>query len=187
MTPEGQGPTGRAPEGQGKEASQYQYDQPPAQEQAKDSGNAQTELGAEIGQIGDLLKAVDTGTRSGVEIEKAVVTQGRAGEKNISLEWVGVKLPGGRSANFIVRTAPGNTLEVLIEQRSYKKAYTGSGTVTTQVLPVAPAGTQGKLVARDTTTGESLEQPWQWIRLGGDSDLPGLWEKIKKFFWKPGA
>jgi hypothetical protein len=174
-------------EGQEKEAPKYQYAQPQGQEQAqgRDSGNAQTELGVEIGQIGDVSKAADTGKKSGVEVAEAVATQGRAGEKNISIEWVDVRLPGGLSANYIVRTAPGNSLEVLVEQRSYKKTYTGSGTITTQVLPIAPIGTRGKLVARDTTTGESLEQPWRWVPLGSDVDLSGLWEKIKKFFWKP--
>jgi hypothetical protein len=183
----GPGVGGQGVDGQGKEAPKYQEAQPPGQEQSQKSGNQNqnlgNQLGNDIGQIGDLSKDADTDKQSGVELAKAVGTQGRAGEKNISIAWVDVRLPGGLSANFVVRTAPGNSLEVLVEQRSYKKTYTGSGAITTQVLPIAPIGTSGKLIARDTTTGESLEQPWQWVHLGG-ADLPGLWEKIKKFFWK---
>jgi hypothetical protein len=52
----------------------------------------------------------------------------------------------------------------------------------TKVLPVAPIGTKGTIIARDTTTAEMLEQPFSWIDI--DSCGSGLWAMIKRLFWK---
>jgi hypothetical protein len=92
-------------------------------------------------------------------------------------------MPYGYSAHFIVKTAPGNTLEVTMQQLGYKKNFTGTGAVQTQLIPLAPIGTKGKVMARDTTTGETYEQPWTWILTGGFGGL-GLWAMIKKLFVK---
>ena len=123
--------------------------------------------------------------KSGFELGEVTATAGRAGESNLAIEkfnvWAGNNLPCG----FKVTTLPGNGLEIVIEQLAYKKTYTGTGAVTTQVCPVAPIGTKGKITVRDTTTGETLEQPWTWHLLGRSVGL-GLWEAIKRLIWKSG-
>ncbi len=54
------------------------------------------------------------------------------------------------------------------------KTYAGDSRIHTDVLPVVPIGTRGKLLARDTTTGETLEQPWLWGPIGS----PSLWDRL---------
>jgi hypothetical protein len=122
----------------------------------------------------------------GFSAEPQTVTAGRDGARNLSLEWITVWLEGGRSARFVVRTATGNELQVHMEQLAYRKSETGVTQVNTQPVPVAPIGTKGKLVARDMTTGEILEQPWTWILLGGGGGggAGSLWDFIKRLFWK---
>jgi len=134
--------------------------------------------------IGDSIAAEETATKqsSGVELEEAIVTAGRAGERNITIEkfwvWVDGHLPGG----FNVGTRPGHVLEVMLEQRSYRKSYSGTGSLKTGLMPIAPIGTKGRLVVTDVTTGETLEQPWVWYRIGGGGW--GLWRAIKRLLWK---
>jgi hypothetical protein len=70
-----------------------------------------------------------------------------------------------------------------LEQLSYRRVHNGSGALTTQVIPVAPIGTKGKVVVRDTTTGETVEQPWTWHVSGQGSSR--LWQLIKNMLFKP--
>jgi hypothetical protein len=124
--------------------------------------------------------------KSAFKAEAAIVTLGRAKEKNIQVKWIDVPLGNSISCRFEIRTAGGNALEATIEQRAYRQTYSGSGAINTQPVPVAPVGTKGKLIVRDTTTGESFEQPWTWYAMGGGSRL-SLWEAIKRLFWKSKA
>src|SRR5262249_26448780 len=99
--------------------------------------------------------------------EEAVVTVGRAGEKNITFEMFWVNVGGHLPCGFNVRTLPGNHLEVTLEQLAYKRLHTGQGALTTQIVPVAPIGTKGRMIVVDTTTGEKVEKPWTWVPIGG--------------------
>jgi hypothetical protein len=117
----------------------------------------------------------------GLRMEEAVVTAGRAGENHITVEKFWVEVEGNLPAGFNVATLEGHGLEVVIEQRAYRRTYTGTGALRTGLTPVAPIGTRGKLLVTDTTTGETLEQPWTWYSRGGVS---GLWAVIKRLFWK---
>jgi hypothetical protein len=56
------------------------------------------------------------------------------------------------------------------------------GTVETGLTPIVPAGTKGRLIARDTTTDERVEKPWTWHARGGVG--AGLWTLIKRLIWK---
>jgi hypothetical protein len=108
---------------------------------------------------------------------------GKAGTTNISWLWTEIPLDGYNSGRYTFHTSPSNTLEVTIQQLSYRQTFTGNGTVTTEFIPRAPIGTKGKVIARDTVTGETLEVPYKWIPMYG---LSGLWQTIKKLFWKFG-
>lgn len=110
-------------------------------------------------------------------IAEATVTEGKSGARNIRVEWIRVSLPNGRPCKFAVTTAAGNALEVSMEQKSYRRAYQGTSSLQTDITPIAPHGTTGKLVVHDLTTGETLEQPWVW-----QSGLGGLWALIKRLF-----
>jgi len=73
-----------------------------------------------------------------------------------------------------------------MQQAAYSKTLSGTGVVHTPITPIAPIGTKGKLIIRDVATGETLERPWTWVSLGGGGGL-GLWEAIKRLFWKPSS
>jgi hypothetical protein len=128
------------------------------------------------------VTATSSKKASGLQMEEAVVTAGRAGEKNITLEKFWVEVDGHLPCGFNVGTLEGHGLEVLIEQRSYRRTYTGTGALKTGLCPIAPIGTKGRILVTDTTTGETLEQPWTWYlyRRG----FSGLWRFIKGLFWK---
>jgi hypothetical protein len=134
--------------------------------------------------VADAGVRVRAGKAPGLKLEEAKATAGTAGERNLNIEkfngWVGNNLPCG----FRVRTLPENGLELVLEQLVYKKTYNGKGFIETSLVPVAPIGTKGKLIARDTTTGETLEQPWTWHLLNGGGGGLGLWGIIKKLFVK---
>ena len=106
---------------------------------------------------------------------------GRSGERNLQLKFTDVWIGSARSGRFAIQTATGHALEVMIEQSVYRRTYSGTSTLETSVLPVAPIGTQGKIVVRDTTSGEELVRPYCWIDIGQGG---GLWEMIKRLFWK---
>lgn len=115
--------------------------------------------------------------KSDMAIEEAQVTAGKEGARNISVQWIDVHLPHAKPCRFVVTTAAGNALEVVMEQKSYNKSYHGTSSVATGITPVAPHGTRGKLTVKDLATGETLEQPWMWRSGAG-----GLWELLKRLF-----
>lgn len=118
--------------------------------------------------------------QSDLGLEEAQVTAGKDGALNIRVEQIPVPLPNAIPCRFIVTTAAGNQLEVSLEQKSYRKSYQGTSSLHTDITPVAPIGTKGKLVARDLTTGETFERPWTWRNIAGARW--GLWALIKRLF-----
>jgi len=120
--------------------------------------------------------------RPGLQMEDAIVTPGAAGESNIVIEKFWVEVDGHLPAGFSVTTRPEHQLEVTLEQRSYRKNHSGTGTLKTGLTPIAPIGTKGRVVARDVTTGETVEQPWTWKPRG--SGFAGLWQFIRRLLWK---
>jgi hypothetical protein len=115
--------------------------------------------------------------KSAMRLEGAQVTAGKDGARNISIQWIDVHLPHAKPCRFVVSTTAGNALEVLVEQKSYRKSYQGTSSVQTEITPVAPHGTRGLLTAKDMTSGETVEQPWVWRNGAG-----GLWELLKRLF-----
>ena len=107
-------------------------------------------------------------------------TAGRAGEGNITLEKFWVQVGNSYPCGFKVATNPENDLEVTLEQLSYRRVHNGKGGLTTQIIPVEPIGTKGRVIARDIATGEVVEQPWTWQRIGSG----GFWEFIKKLIFR---
>jgi hypothetical protein len=118
-----------------------------------------------------------------VKAEPAVVTAGKAGEKNITVNWHDIWIGNSKPCYFEVTTLPGHGLEVTVEQLAYKKTYTGTGSLTTQPVPVAPIGTKITVVSRDTTTGEVVEQQGVWYDMSGRGGGLSLWALIKKLLW----
>jgi hypothetical protein len=116
----------------------------------------------------------------GLEMDAVIVTVA-VPEPSVVIEWFWVELDGHLPAGFNVTTRPEHGLEVVMEQLAYRKVYTGTGSLKTGLTPIVPIGTKGRLVVRDTTTGETVEQPWTWRPLGGGG---GLWQLIKKLLWK---
>jgi hypothetical protein len=80
---------------------------------------------------------------------------------------------------FNLGTRPENELEVILEQLSYRRVHNGKGKVTTQLIPIEPIGTKGRIVVRDLTTGEIVELPWMWRRAGFF-----IWTFLKGLFLK---
>ena len=117
--------------------------------------------------------------QSDMGLEEAQVTAGKDGASNIRVERIPVPLPNAVPCRFAVTTTVGNALEVSMEQKSYRKSYQGTSSVQTDITPVAPVGTKGKLTVRDLTSGEMVEQPWTWhVRAGGWSGLWGLFKRL---------
>jgi hypothetical protein len=125
--------------------------------------------------------AQDSKNKTGFRLSEEKRSAGKSGEHNLTLQWIETSVGNAQSARFNVQTAPGNALEVTIEQTAYNRSYNGTGTVATSVVPVAPVGTKGKVTAVDTTTGETLEQKFTWYNVGGSASF---WEMIKRLFWK---
>jgi hypothetical protein len=121
-----------------------------------------------------------TKKKPSLEMGDPVVTAGAGGEQNITVDMFWVEVEANLPAGFTVTTRPTHELEVVMEQRAYRKTYKGAGSVRTDLTPVAPIGTKGSLLARDLTTGETLEHPWTWQPRGSTS----LWQIIKKLVWK---
>ena len=130
--------------------------------------------------ITDTAKAAKK--RPGLRMDDAIVTPGRTGESNIVIEKFWVEVDGHLPAGFNITTRPEHQLDVTIEQRSYRKSFSGTGTLKTGLTPIAPIGTKGRVIARDITTGETVEQPWTWTPRGGG--IAGLWQFIKRLLWK---
>lgn len=152
----------------------------PPQERAKEQPrSASTTQSRTTNQTATALEdlASEQKGKSDMAVEEATVTAGKDGARNIRVEWIRVSLPHAQPARFAVTTATGNALEVSMEQKSYRRSYQGTSGLTTDITPVAPHGTRGKLIAHDLATGETLEQPWVWRTAAG-----GLWELIKRLF-----
>jgi len=165
---------------------QRQQQPPETQERSETAEQRQTQPVSDFLTATDVEEQARRGKKSGFTLGEAKVTAGRAGERNISIECVDVWVGNKKPVRFTVRTAAGNGLEVVMQQASYNKTLSGTGTVTTPITPIAPIGTKGKLIIRDTATGEILERPWTWHSLGGGDGL-GLWEAIKRLVWKPSS
>ncbi|MDB6061141.1 MAG: hypothetical protein JWM78_1244 [Verrucomicrobiaceae bacterium] len=108
----------------------------------------------------------DSDKKPGVQLAEEKATAGQLGECNLRIEWIDVWVGNSKPCQFNVVTADGNNLEIELTQLSYRKTYAGAGAVKTDVLPIVPIGTRGKLIARDITTGEVLEQTWIWHSMG---------------------
>ena len=124
---------------------------------------------------------VDSERPQALKMEVAVVTAGRSGERNITIEKFWVNIEGNLPCGFNVGTLPGNQLEVMMEQRSYRKTWGGTGSLRTGLAPIAPIGTKGRILVKDLTTGEQLEQPWTWHIIRGSFSL---WQMIRRLIWK---
>jgi len=85
---------------------------------------------------------------------------------SFDVEWVPLQSASLPSGRFDITAQSGNTLDVLLEQGAYRKAFKGQGTVSTTIVPSAPIGTRGKLIVHDLTTGEMFEQSWTWAAAG---------------------
>ena len=120
----------------------------------------------------------------GFKAEPQKVSLGKAATRTLGIEWIPAPIPwpqGGtaQSVRFRVTTSAGAVIEARLEQLAYDRTESGQGTIMTSIVPAAPIGTRGKLVARDPATGETVEQPWIWVSLGGG----GLWALIKRLIW----
>jgi hypothetical protein len=138
-------------------ASQKAQQSPAAQRAA---ANQPTQRVPDAPGVTDVDRKVATGQAVGINVGKLMASAGRAGEGNLATERIDVWVGSARSARFDIQTVAHNGLEVVVEQATYRKNYTGNEAVKTEVTPVAPIGTQGKLTVRDIVTGEVLEQPW---------------------------
>lgn len=119
-----------------------------------------------------------------MEVGELTVVAGAGGARNITIDWIAVPVGNDLPCRFNVKTLAGHGLEVVVEQLAYKRDYVGTGAVSTQVIPVAPTGTMGNIVVRDTTTGERAETPWKWRRLGSSSPFSRALHAIKRLIWK---
>ena len=170
-------PQQRPPQQQQKAPPQQQKAPPPAQQRERTRERPANDRPAQRPEI----KAEEE-VQSGVKTEEQIVVAGAGGAKNHATQWVDVWLPGGKPMYIIVTTLPGNDLDVMIEQRGWKKTYSAKGRVQTDVVPLAPIGTQGQLIAKDTTTGEELTVKFYWGPLKGPSLFARLVKLVKSLF-----
>lgn len=171
-------------------------DQPPSQRQPSQNYHQQGQgnqgsRGSELRERPPALdapftsdgKAKPGSTGPGAKMGELKVTPGAAGARGVALEMFSQRVGNALPCGFKVTTTPGNGLEVIMEQQAYKKTFMGTGSLTTTVTPVAPIGTPGKITARDTTTGEVVEQPWTW-RILSQSSASGLWALFMRLLGK---
>ena len=165
------------------------FEAPTKSAQASQTGTAPAaRTSIDLGAAADAHRGSKAQGSPGMEMAPAVATAGKAGERNIRVEKFWVLVDGHYPCGFDVATLPGHSLEVEMIQLAYSKTYAGTGAVKTGVTPVAPIGTPGKMVARDLTTGETVEQPWVWHLVGGSGDgfFSALWKALKNAVWKSG-
>src|SRR5690348_4259543 len=151
---------------------QYQNDKEPEQqknrqaETQRDSQNQghQPESGHAAYSATTTVSQPSQAKSTTLKIGELKRTANRAGETNITLEMVPVPVGHAVPVYFNLGTLPENELEVILEQLSYRKVHNGQGKVTTQLIPIEPIGTKGRIVVRDLTTGEIVEMPWMWRR-----------------------
>ena len=162
---------------------------PPSQQQRARAREKQTDRREEIAlspragvETADNLAAPQAARKQqGLSLQAAQSTAGRQGERNLRIQWIDVWIGNSKPCRFAITSAAGNVLEAQLEQQSYRKTYQGTSSLDTDVVPIAPVGVRGKLIVRDTTTGEVLEQPWVWNSLGGGL-LGAFWEWLKSLF-----
>jgi hypothetical protein len=87
-------------------------------------------------------------------------------DPSLTIEWRPVDLGLNRSCGCAVDTTAGHALTVTIEQPPYQRTLQGTGSVAVVAIPVASLGTEGRLIARDDTTGAIAEFTWRWQPLG---------------------
>ena len=87
-------------------------------------------------------------------------------DSSLACEWRPVDLGLNRSCGCTITTTAGHALTVTIEQPPYQRTLQGTGPVVAAAIPVAPLGTEGRLIARDDTTGAIAEFIWRWQPLG---------------------
>jgi len=125
----------------------------------------------------------DTAQKSGTEVVNETVVEGADGARHIQIEHLNVQVGNDYPSYEIVTTLPGNELQVEYTQLNWKKSYTGTGRVQTDVCPVAPIGTELKLIARDLTTGEEVVRDYKW-HSWGSAFMSWLWKWLKRLFVK---
>jgi hypothetical protein len=106
--------------------------------------------------------------------------EGANNDASLNFEWRAVELGGNRSFGCTVSSSAGHPISVKIEQLSYQKTLREDGAITIAVIPAGPAGTPGKLTARDEATGATAEFTWQWQPLGKSSGGSALASKLLK-------
>ena len=174
--PPNQPPQQRPPQQQQK-APQRQNAPPPPQQRERTRERPANDRPAQRPEIKS-----EEEVQSGAKTEEQIVVAGAGGAKNLNYQWVDVWLPGGKPMYIVVNTLAGNDLNVMIEQRSWKKTYSAKGRVQTDVTPIAPIGTQGQLIAKDTTTGEELTVKFHWGPIKGPSLFARLMKFVKSLF-----
>ena len=104
-------------------------------------------------------KLVTAGSASHVSME---LSPGAASHDSLGIAWRSVELGTNQSYGCTIAAAPGDALSVRILQPPYDKTLSASGCVDIAVVPVATAGTAGKLIVRNETTGATAELSWSW-------------------------
>lgn len=147
----------------------------PAQQAQPVAPPTEPVIGRHAGHVAEPVAEHSSVTKEAAEIQmgEQAAAAGRAGECNITVDRVSVAVGLPALCRLDVHTASGNELEVILEQLAYRRAFTGQGGVSTTNIPLAPIGTQGKITARDITTGEVVEQPWTWLPLGKSGGIAG--------------
>jgi hypothetical protein len=174
--PPGQPP----PQQQRPPPSQQQQQRPQQQQKAREQTKAR-DAGEQIAKPRQ-QEQTETQRQSTIEVQEETRVEGKGGAKNLATQWVDVWLPDGKPMYIIVTTLPEHDLQVSIEQRSWKKSYAAKGRVQTDVVPIAPIGTTGKLVAKDATTGEELTVNFHWYAMGGTSLFALIVKLVKRLF-----
>jgi hypothetical protein len=128
-------------------------DQPPSEEQraqqtkqqsrtAERPPSAKTQDKPNVLTAHELSTPVNTKELSSIESGKQIATAGRGGECNLVIQWVEETWIDGSpyyscyalSYRIDIRTLPSHGLEVIKEQLSYKKTYTATGALRTQLM-----------------------------------------------------
>ena len=130
----------------------------------------------------NIVQQTQENKRSTFKAGQATITAGKAGELCLGYKWIDVPFPDYDSARFDVTSTASNPIEVDIEQDVYKKKHAATGAIATGPIPRAPIGTKGRMIARDTVTGETIEVPWTWYDKGRRN--VSLWQTIKRLIWK---
>jgi len=154
---------------------------PPVQERPREQSRAAPPPQVPADSLKPAQTAAKRAVQPGLQLDAAIVTVA-VSEPSVTLDKFWVELDGHLPCGFDVTTRPEHGLEVTIEQLAYRKVYTGTGALKTGLTPIVPIGTKGRIIARDTTTGETVEQPWTWRPRGGSGG--GLWQLIKRLLWK---